>query len=242
MKISVLIIAHNEEKYIEKCINSVLEQTQKADEIVLVAHNCTDKTIEIALRLCSESLTQKFPITVVNFQGEAGITYARMKGIENVYGDIVLCIDGDSYAEKNWISEMVPLFQKDVVLIGSWIKLSRSIFNAVSNFFNKKSCIKANNATHWIWGPSFGFLGKDKEKIKDGFIKSIEISEKLKLSRNPDDYLLALFMKRYGNLKVTNKTYVTANMKERGFINELKRSIENIRNGNKIDNFLKKLL
>ena len=242
MKISVLIIAHNEEKYIEKGINSILEQTQKADEIVLVTHNCTDKTIEIALRLCSESSTQKFPITVENFQGEAGTAYARMKGIENISGDIILCIDGDSYAEKNWISGMVSLFQKDIVLIGSWVKLSGSIFNAVSNFFNKKSCIKANNATHWIWGPSFGFLGKDKEKIKDGFLKSIEISEKLKLSRNPDDYLLALFMKRYGNLKVTNKTYVTANMKERGFMNELKRSIENIKNGNKINRFLKKIV
>ena len=217
MKISVLIIAHNEEKYIEKCINSVLEQTQKADEIVLVAHNCTDKTIEIA---------QKFPITLVNFQGEIGTVYARLKGIENVSGDIVLCIDGDSYAEKNWISEMVSLFQKDVVFIGSWVKL----------------CTKSNNATHWIWGPSFSFLGKDKEKIKDGLMKSIEISEKLKLSRNPDDYILAIFMKRYGNLKVTNKTYVTAYMKEKGFIKEIKRSIENIQNGNKIDRFLKKIV
>ena len=242
MKISVLIIAHNEEKYIEKCINSVLEQTRKPDEIILVAHNCTDKTIEIALRLSSGSSTHKFPITVVNFQGEIGTVYARLKGIENVSGDIVLCIDGDSYAEKNWISEMVSLFQKDIVLIGSWIKLSGSIFNTISNFFNKKSCTKANNATHWIWGTSFGFLGKDKEKIKDGLMKSIEISEKLKLSRNPDDYILAIFMKRYGNLKVTNKTYVTAYMKEKGFIKEIKRSIENIQNGNKIDRFLKKIM
>ena len=233
MKISVLIIAHNEEKYIEKCINSVLEQTQKADEIVLVAHNCTDKTIEIA---------QKFPITLVNFQGEIGTVYARLKGIENVSGDIVLCIDGDSYAEKNWISEMVSLFQKDVVFIGSWVKLSGGIFNSISDYFNKKSCTKSNNATHWIWGPSFSFLGKDKEKIKDGLMKSIEISEKLKLSRNPDDYILAIFMKRYGNLKVTNKTYVTAYMKEKGFIKEIKRSIENIQNGNKIDRFLKKIV
>ena len=233
MKISVLIIAHNEEKYIEKCISSVLNQTQKADEIVLIAHNCTDKTIEIA---------KEFPITIVNFEGGMGILSARMKGIENVSGDIVLCIDGDSYASKNWISEMIPLFQKNIVLIASWVKLSGTIFNSISNFFNKISCTRENNATHWIWGPSFGFLGKDKEKIKGGFQKSIEISEQLKLSRNPDDYILAIFMKRYGTLKVTNKTYVTVNVKERGFVNEIKRSIENIRNGQKIERFLKKIV
>jgi glycosyltransferase involved in cell wall biosynthesis len=242
MKISVLIIAHNEEKYIERCINSILNQTQKADEIVLIAHNCTDKTIEIVHRLCSGSSTQKFPITVVQFEGEKGIVHARLEGLKHVSGDIVLCVDGDSYAENNWISEMISKFGKDVVLIGSWVKLSGSFYNSVGNFFNKLSCTKADNATHWVWASSFGFLGRDKDKIEDGFQKSIEISDKLKLSRNPDDYILALFMKRYGNLKVTNKTYVTANMKERGFINEIKRSIENIRNGHKVERFLKKIM
>ena len=230
MKISVLIIAHNEEKFIEKCINSILEQTKKPDEIILIAHNCTDETIEIS---------KKYPINVVTFEGENGIVYARLKGIENVTGDIVLCIDGDSYAEKNWVEEMIKLFQKDVVLVGSYVKLSGGIFNSISNYFNKKSCTKFNNATLWVWASSFGFLGKDVVKISDGLEKSIEISDKAKLTRNPDDYILALFMKRYGVLKVTNKTYVTANVKEKGFINEIKRSLENIKNGQRVEKFLK---
>lgn len=233
MKISVLIIAHNEEKYIEKCINSILEQTKKADEIILIAHNCTDKTVEIV---------QKFPITVVPFEDKLGIVQARLEGLEHVSGDIVLCIDGDSYAEKNWITEMVLLFKKDVVLVGSWVKLSGSFYNSIGNFFNELSCTKVDNATHWIWGPSFGFLAIDKGKIEDGFLKSIEISEKLKLSRNPDDYILSLFMKRYGDLKVTNKTYVTVNIKEQGFVAEIKRNIENHRNGYKIERFLKNIM
>lgn len=48
MKTSILIIAHNEEAHIRECIESALHQSQKADEIVLVAHNCTDKTVDIA--------------------------------------------------------------------------------------------------------------------------------------------------------------------------------------------------
>ncbi|NTV41573.1 MAG: glycosyltransferase family 2 protein, partial [Candidatus Moranbacteria bacterium] len=48
MKIALTIIAHNEEKNIEKCLFSALAQTLKPAEIIVVCHNCTDKTEEIA--------------------------------------------------------------------------------------------------------------------------------------------------------------------------------------------------
>lgn len=48
MQTSILIIAHNEEAHIRECIESVLNQSRKADEILLIAHNCTDRTADIA--------------------------------------------------------------------------------------------------------------------------------------------------------------------------------------------------
>ena len=48
MRISVLIIAHNEEDKIKDCLCSVINQTIKPDDIILVAHNCTDRTIKVA--------------------------------------------------------------------------------------------------------------------------------------------------------------------------------------------------
>lgn len=47
MKISVLIIAHNEGLHIAECIASILNQSKKPDEIVVIVHNSTDKTLEI---------------------------------------------------------------------------------------------------------------------------------------------------------------------------------------------------
>ena len=47
MKISLLIIAHDEEAHIAECLDSIRVQSQKANEIVLIAHNCTDNTVEI---------------------------------------------------------------------------------------------------------------------------------------------------------------------------------------------------
>lgn len=48
MKRSVLIIAHNESSRIRECFESIARQTEKPDEVILVAHNCTDDTAEKA--------------------------------------------------------------------------------------------------------------------------------------------------------------------------------------------------
>ena len=231
MKISVLIIAYNEEKYIAKCIESILNQSQKPDEIVLIVHNCTDKTIEIA---------QKYPITIVPFSEPEGIAYARIKGLESISGDVVLCIDGDSFAEENWIEIMVKTLESGNILVGSWVKFRGALIRNLANFFDKYLCVRNKTIANWIWGSSFAFWGKDKEFVKNIYEKSIKFSQQLQLSRNPDDFWLALFMKQQGKLAVTNKTHMTLHLKEKNSIQVIKRHIENIKNGNKIEKFFNK--
>lgn len=226
MKLSVLIIAHDEEKYIAQCIESVLHQSVKPDEVVLVVHNSTDATKEIAAH---------YPIKVIAFEGPSGSAHARLRGLEEVHGEIVCCIDGDSIAQHNWIQILSQTLQNNNVLVGSWIIFKGSIFNQFSNIFNKyKSVSKDLKATVWLWGGSFAFWGKDKEKIKECWQKSLELSHKLHLSRNPDDYWLALMMQKYGSIEVTNKTYTVHHPKELTLIQEIKRNNENHRNGKKI--------
>ncbi len=125
MKTSVLIIAHNEQKHIAECVRSVLDQTQKPDEVMVIVHNSTDKTLEIA---------RQFPVTAIEFKGAPGIISARIEGLSHVSGDVILCIDGDSVAEKNWIETMSATLQKDQnILVGSWIKFRGTIFGSLAN-------------------------------------------------------------------------------------------------------------
>ena len=220
--ISVVIIAHNEERYISQCIESLLNQTQKPDEIVLVAHNCTDRTFEIA---------KQYPIRIVPCDGPTGVVHARIKGIESVTGDYILCIDGDSFAQKNWVEVMSSTLYKNV-LVGSWIAFDGGFFEIISNWFNRCFCVsKGQRATRWIWGASFAFHSKYKEAVIEILKRSINLSTELHLSRNPDDYWLALFMSKLGTLEVTNKTHVTAHIKEIGLKDSLARNKENKRNG-----------
>lgn len=233
MKTSVVIIAHNEEKYIEKCILSILNQTKKADEIILIAHNCKDNTV---------SITKKYPIVkTVVYNGPKGLIHARIEGLSHITGDIVLCIDGDSIANKNWIEEIVKTLNSNNILVGSWTKFKGTLFGEISNIFNKYLCkTKGTKAIPWIWGTSFGFWRKDIEQVRSIFKESESLMQKLNLSKICDDFLLALFMIKNGNIEVTNKTYVTQNQKEKNSIRAIFRNFENYKNGNIIKKFFQK--
>ncbi len=227
MKISVLIIAHNEEKYITKCIKSILSQIKHPDEIVLLAHNCTDKTLEIA---------KGFPITVVPFNGATGIINARLEGLKHVSGDIILCIDGDSFAKNNWVEIMTAtLANNKNVLVGSWVKFKGTIFGDIYNIYSKYLFTSEfSKVAYWIWGASLAFWGKDKNLIAEIFKNSFTLSKKINLPRNPDDYWLALFMSKHGTLQVTNKTWVQASTKNSSSMQEIFRRIESRQNRNKM--------
>ena len=134
MKISVLIIAHNEEKHIVECLHSIVHQTLIPQEIVLVAHNCTDRTIEYA---------KKFPnIKIISYLSEERWPlYARIRGFQEVWWDIIACIDGDAIADKNWLQEVVKPFQNQkVVATGGyvWFFENSKIFSISFLFFTLK--------------------------------------------------------------------------------------------------------
>lgn len=228
MKISVVIIAHNEEEYVEKCIASVLNQSRRADEIILVAHNCTDKTITIA---------KQYPITIVPYNGPQGITYARIHALEYTQGDIICCIDGDGYAKENWIEVLSSLLTNGNILVGSWVRFRGTFFGWVSNIFNYFFCVNKRKAEQWIWGGSMAFWEKDKQFVKEVFEKSIILQKDLSLSRVCDDFWLALFMKQKGSLAVTNKTHSSHHEKHTTFTESVKRNRENLANGTRIKDY-----
>lgn len=230
MKISVLIVAHNEEKWIEPCIKSILNQTVKPAEVVLLAHNCTDKTVEIAKKFGS--------VNIVEYAGPAGIVHARIKGIESINNEIICCIDGDSFAKRNWVEEMSKSL-KGNIFVGSWVKFKGTTFGWLNNIINKYYCTRSKKPERWVWGPSMAFWSKDKDLIKNILEKSIVLSKELDLTRNPEDYWLALFLKDHGNIKITNKTSVTVNTKETSNKEMMLRNKENHLNGDKMENYFK---
>ena len=98
MKFSILVPVYNVEKYLEQCVDSLLNQTYKDKyEIILVDDGSTDSSGKICDRY-AENHPDK--IIVVHKENQ-GLVSARQVGIENAHGEYSLFVDSDDYVENN---------------------------------------------------------------------------------------------------------------------------------------------
>lgn len=104
MRISVVIPAHNEEQSIADCLHSLLSQTTRPFEIIVVNNNSTDQTIAIIQRF-------KSPLIRIVNESKKGITYARTAGFSAAHGDIIARIDADTIARSDWIAQIEQYFK-----------------------------------------------------------------------------------------------------------------------------------
>lgn len=117
--VSIIVPMYNVEKYIEKCITSLLEQTYKDCEIIIVNDGSEDKSSEIVEKIA----IQNDNIKIIN-QKNSGVSVARNIGIKNANGDYIIFVDADDYLAKDFVEYMVKL-----------IKMNNSEFAySISNF------------------------------------------------------------------------------------------------------------
>lgn len=105
IKVSVVITAYNVEKYIKKAINSVLNQTYKNIEIIVVEDCSTDNTLKIIKDLQKTDTT--FPINLVQHKENVGAGLSRRDGIKASTGDFIMLLDADDWLNKDYIEHLV---------------------------------------------------------------------------------------------------------------------------------------
>jgi len=120
-EISVLITAHNEEKVIKKCLNS-LQNQEGIKEIILVADRCTDKTVEIAKRYNIQILEKNFQKSYYPW-GET-INF----GINRITGKFTFICDADIYLTKNFMRNIQKSIYDPKVGVVSGICITRGLF------------------------------------------------------------------------------------------------------------------
>ena len=101
-KVSIIIPAYNSEKYIEKCLNSILGQSMTDFEIVVVNDGSTDSTGEI---LQKYHRTHPERITIIE-QENMGQAKSRNKGLEVVTGEYVSFVDSDDHIHPDMLKEL----------------------------------------------------------------------------------------------------------------------------------------
>lgn len=118
MKISILIPCHNEEKSIEACVLSCINQTRPADEIIVVNDGSTDKSGEI-LKAFGDAITV---ITIPVATGNK--SHAQERGLKFVTGDLFVATDGDTVLDKDFIKYVEEDFNEnpELTALGGYVR------------------------------------------------------------------------------------------------------------------------
>lgn len=128
MKISFVIPAYNEEKYLPKCLESVIKEKKRGKhdiEIIVVNNASTDNTREVIL---------SYPEVILVDEMRKGLAAARQAGFKASTGDLIANIDSDSILTPDWTDNVISQFTKNpklVALSGPFIYHDMSMF---SNF------------------------------------------------------------------------------------------------------------
>lgn len=107
--ISVVVPIYNVEKYLSRCVESILNQTYKNLEIILVDDGSPDACPQI----CNE-FQEKDPRIRVIHQENAGLSAARNTGIKYATGAYIAFVDSDDYIDENMYEVMYEDIQKNV--------------------------------------------------------------------------------------------------------------------------------
>lgn len=109
VKVSIIVPFYNVEKYIEKCLTSLVNQTLEEIEIILVNDGSKDNSIKVA-----KDFEQKYPAKIRYYEKpNGGLGDARNFGIKFAKGEYIAFLDSDDYVEPTMYEEMYEMAIKE---------------------------------------------------------------------------------------------------------------------------------
>lgn len=173
MKLSVIIPVYNTEKYLKKCLDSLVNQTYKNIEIVIINDGSPDNSDKIIKKYKKE-----YP-KIINYitQDNHGQSYARNVGIEKSTGDLITFVDSDDYIENNMYNDMIDILKRektDLVICDMSLEQKgkktimsntdfKSLFEcpvSVCNKIMKRELIKDLKFIEGVWYEDYNFFTK----------------------------------------------------------------------------------
>lgn len=127
MKLSIIIPAYNEEKFLSKCLDAVfaeIKNSAREVEVIVVNNASTDNTKAVAL---------SYPDVKVIDEEQKGLTRARQAGFLASSGDLIGNIDADTIIPHGWINKVFKRFEKNPQMVAL---SGPQAFNDQSRWFN----------------------------------------------------------------------------------------------------------
>lgn len=132
-KISIIIPVYNVEKYIRKCVDSILSQTYKNLEIILV----DDGSLDNCGKICDQYAKIDNRVVVIHKQN-GGLSSARNAGLKQATGDYIMFVDSDDSLEKIACESLINITNKtdaDIICFNcSNVYLNETIDNSKNSY------------------------------------------------------------------------------------------------------------
>lgn len=143
-KISVIIPVYNTEKYIDKCINSVLQQDLET-EIIVVNDGSTDN---------SKKIIEKYRDKIIYLEKEnGGLSDARNYGLKYATGEYVAFLDSDDFIEKDLFLRLEKYIDKKIDIIKFKIKLVDENYKEIRKIPSPSfECVNGEKAFENLFG------------------------------------------------------------------------------------------
>lgn len=106
--VSVVIPIYNVERYLRRCLDSIIQQTYQELEIILIDDGSTDQSLAI----CREYAQADFRIKVIH-KTNGGLSSARNAGIDQAAGEYIAFVDSDDYVHVDFIAELLCYIKKE---------------------------------------------------------------------------------------------------------------------------------
>jgi len=103
--VTFIIITYNSKNFISKCINSILIQSHKNFEIIIIDNNSNDSTLDII-----NSFKGDIPIKIISNNENIGYGNAINQNIKNISSEFIAVLNADVYLEKNWTINLIKSF------------------------------------------------------------------------------------------------------------------------------------
>ena len=157
LKASILVSNHNNELFLNECIDSIRKQSFKNYEIIFIDDNSSDNSVSIAKKNDIEKIISKTETTKVGSFNQMDNFY---KGFELSVGDIIFFLDSDDYFHTNKLESVVQFFDEnptmnivfDLPIItknkkDKNIKFKKKIFETYWPYIHPQSCISIKKET-----------------------------------------------------------------------------------------------
>ena len=195
-KVSIIVPIYNVEKYLNRCVESLIQQTYQNIQIILIDDGSSDKSGKI----CDYYKKKDSRIEVMHIKN-SGVSNARNIALSQVTGQFITFVDADDYVDKNYIKELYELCKtnnSDISIIGvlenfeetnKKIISGKSIKSTLNNLDALKELLNEKYYFGSVWGKIYRtviwknicfnektVIGEDLEVLYKVFLKVNQVS------------------------------------------------------------------